>query len=301
MAKVLITGGTGLVGKHLSEKLKEKGYSVVILSRKKNVDAEISTYSWDLEKKEIEAGALDSVDYIINLAGANIGEKRWTAKRKKQIIDSRIKSSGLIYDNIKPNKIKPKAFISASAIGYYGAITSEKTFYEPDLPASDFLGETCRLWEQSADKFKNSGMRVVKIRTGVVLAGKGGALSKMIVPVKLGFGSAIGSGKQYMPWIHIDDLCSIYIKAIEDIQMSGAYNAVAPQHTTNVEFTRTLANVLKKPFWFPAIPAFMLKIIFGEMSEMLLRGSRVSSEKIIIAGYKFKFSNLQAALTDLLR
>ena len=301
MAKVLITGGTGLVGKHLSEKLKEKGYSVVILSRKKNVDAEISTYSWDLEKKEIEAGALDSVDYIINLAGANIGEKRWTAKRKKQIIDSRIKSSGLIYDNIKPNKIKPKAFISASAIGYYGAIISEKAFYETDLPASDFLGETCRLWEQSADKFENSGMRVVKIRTGVVLAEKGGVLSKMIVPVKLGFGSAIGSGKQYMPWIHIDDLCSIYIKAIEDIQMSGAYNAVAPQHTTNVEFTRTLANVLKKPFWFPAIPAFMLKIIFGEMSEMLLRGSRVSSEKIIIAGYKFKFSNLQAALTDLLR
>jgi len=300
MDKVLITGGTGLVGKHLSEKLKEKDYSVVLLSRKKNVETEISTYSWDLDKEEIQTGALESVDYIIHLAGANIGEKRWTAKRKKQIIDSRIKSSGLIYDKIKHKEIKPKAFISASAIGYYGAITAEKVFYETDLPASDFLGETCRLWEQSADKFKNSDTRVVKIRTGVVLAEQGGALSKMIVPVKLGFGSAIGSGKQYMPWIHIDDLCNIYIKAIEDIQMSGAYNAVAPQHTTNVEFTRALASILKKPFWFPAIPAFMLKMIFGEMAEMLLRGSRVSSEKIIKAGYKFKFANLQAALTDLL-
>ncbi len=206
----------------------------------------------------------------------------------------------MIYYKIKHKEIKPKAFISASAIGYYGAITAEKVFYETDLPASDFLGETCRLWEQSADKFKNSDTRVVKIRTGVVLAEQGGALSKMIVPVKLGFGSAIGSGKQYMPWIHIDDLCNIYIKAIEDIQMSGAYNAVAPQHTTNVEFTRALASILKKPFWFPAIPAFMLKMIFGEMAEMLLRGSRVSSEKIIKAGYKFKFANLQAALTDLL-
>lgn len=299
MATILITGGTGLVGRFLSKKLKDKGYSVSILGRTAHQDTEILTYSWDINKNEIELEAIKKADYIIHLAGANIGEKRWTAKRKKLIIDSRVKTAQLIFEKLKVNTNQVKAFISASAIGYYGTISTEKIFSETNPPAKDFLGETCRQWEQSADRFKELGIRVVKIRTGIVLANHGGALAKMIALIKLGIGSAIGNGRQYLPWIHIEDLCNIYIKAIEETQMKGAYNAVAPDHKTNRDFTETLAHVLKKPLWFPNIPAIVMKIIFGKMSAMLLNGSRVSSEKIINVGYKFKFSYLEGALVNL--
>ncbi len=162
----------------------------------------------------------------------------------------------------------------------------------------DFLGETCNSWEQAADKFSGIGVRTVKIRTGVVLSKEGGALSKLLLPVKLGLASAIGTGKQYMPWIHLDDLCDIYIQAIEDQALSGAYNAVAPEPITNKEFTRKMAQALHKPFWFPNIPAFVMKMLLGEMSTMLLKGSRVSSEKIQAAGYTFQFPELESALKD---
>jgi len=280
---VLISGGTGLVGKHLGNTLKNKGYKVVVFGRTNQVNLERTP-----------------VDYIIHLAAANIGDKRWTAKRKQLIIDSRVKTAELIYEQIKQSPTKPKAFISASAIGYYGCITSNKIFCETDSSYNDFLGNTCRLWEQSAERFENLGIRTVKLRTGVVLTQQGGALAKMIKPIRLGIGSAIGSGKQYLPWIHIDDLCGIYIKAIEDTQMRGAYNAVAPHHITNKEFTKTLAHALRKPFWFPNVPAMFMKILFGEMSDILVKGSRVSSEKIKAAGYNFTFSDLSSALKDLL-
>ncbi|MCX6294573.1 MAG: TIGR01777 family oxidoreductase [Bacteroidetes bacterium] len=300
MAVVLITGGKGSVGKHLSDKLKEKGFTVAIVSRKSFKDNEIRAYAWDIDNNEIEKEAIETADYIIHLAGANIGDKRWTAKRRKLILDSRVKSGQLLFNKTKENKNNLKAFISASAIGYYGTITTDKIFSEEDLPANDFLGETCRQWEQAADNFEKLGIRTVKIRTGIVLTAEGGALAKMIAPVKLGIGSAIGSGRQFMPWIHIDDLCAIYIKAIEDIHMNGAYNAVSTNCITNIEFTKTLARVLKKPFWFPKVPAFLLKFIYGKMSEMILKGSSVSSEKIIKAGCQFEFSNLEVALVDLL-
>lgn len=301
MATILISGGSGLIGRHLCKKLKEKGYNVAILSRTKqpNNNSDIQIYTWNLDKKEIEKKALETADYIIHLAGANIWDKRWTTKRKQLIIDSRVKTGQLIFDKIKENKHKLKAFISASAVGYYGAITSDKIFSETDPPADDFLGETCRQWEQSADRFEELGIRTVKIRTAPVLTKQGGALAKMITPVKMGIGSAIGNGKQYLPWIHINDLCGIYIKAIEDMQMNGAYNAVAPDHRVNEDFIRTLARVLKKPFWFPNIPAIAMKIIFGRMSEVVLKGSRVSSDKIRKAGYIFQFPDLENALTDL--
>ncbi len=300
MAIILITGGTGLTGRFLCKKLIDKGYVVAILGRASQKNLAIPTYSWDIDKKTIEKGALEKADYIIHLAGANISEGRWTAKRKKQIIDSRVASAQLIFEKIKENKNQLKAFISASAIGYYGTITTDKIFSETDPPSDDFLGDTCRQWEQSADSFKKLGIRTVKIRTGIVLTKQGGALAKMITPIKLGIGSAIGSGKQYLPWIHIDDLCDIYIKAIEDIHMNGAYNAVAPEHITNRDFTETLARILKKPFWLPNIPAIVMKIIFGKMSAMLLKGSRVSSEKTINAGYRFSFPKLEGALVDLI-
>ncbi len=300
METILITGGTGLVGSHLCKRLLEKGYYVNILGRNSKPDADTPVYAWDIDKNEIESAAIESADFIIHLAGANIGDQRWSNNRKKLIVDSRVKTGGLIFEKTKEIKNKIKVFVTASAIGYYGTITSDKIFRETDPPANDFLGQTCQLWEQSADRFKELGIRTVKIRTGVVLTREGGALSKMITPIKIGLGSAIGNGQQYLPWIHIDDLCGIYIKAIEDIHMKGAYNAVAPEYISNRDFNAVIASVLKKPFWFPDIPAIALKILFGEMSGLLLCGSRISAEKIMEEEYNFKFATLQIALNDLL-
>ncbi|MFV1977597.1 MAG: TIGR01777 family oxidoreductase [Candidatus Scalindua sp.] len=301
MMKVLITGGTGLVGRHLCKRLKEKEYDVAILSRTSNQEAAIPTYTWDLDKNEIEKEAIDKTNCIIHLAGANILNKRWTAKRKHLIIDSRVKTGELIFSKIKEQNKDLQTFITASAIGYYGTITSNKIFTETDPSANDFLGDTCKKWEQTADRFRELGIRTVKIRTGVVLTKQGGALSKMITPVKMGIGSAIGTGRQYLPWIHIDDLCDIYIKAIEDIHMGGAYNAVAPDHKTNKEFIQALTRVLKKSLWFPNVPAITMKLMFGEMSEILLKGSRISADKIKAMGYNFLFPDLEVALTDLIK
>jgi uncharacterized protein (TIGR01777 family) len=299
MAKVLITGGTGLIGRHLGRKLGELGYEIAILSRTKSNENKIQTYFWDYSKNEIDKDAINTSDYIIHLAGENLGERRWTSKRKQLILDSRIKSAELIYNNLDKGNSRLRAFITASAIGYYGAITNDKIFSETEPPADDFLGQTCKKWEQVAEKFTDIGIRTVKIRTGVVLSKKGGVLPKIIIPIKLGFGSAIGDGNQYFPWIHIDDLCSIYIKAIEDTQMISAYNAVAPEHNTNKQFIEAIAHNLKKPFWFPAIPAVSIKVILGEMSEMILTGSRISSDKIKNSGFVFRYPNLESALEQL--
>jgi len=301
MEKVLITGGTGLVGQHLCRKLLENNYDVAVLSRhrSKNKDAEIPVYYWDIDKNEIDQEALNSCDYIIHLAGANIGEKRWTDQRKQQISKSRIKPAELILQNINKQDHKLKAFISASAIGYYGSTTTDKVFDESDPYAEDFLGHTCNLWEQSADRFGDYGIRVVKIRTGIVLSKEGGVLSRFSIPVKAGLGSAIGNGEQYFPWIHMEDLCNIYLSAIQNTNMKGSYNAVSPEHITNKEFVRKIAERYKRPFWFPNIPSIIIRLIFGEMSVMLLNGSRISSERIEAAGYKFGFPTIDSALQDL--
>ena len=300
MSKILISGGTGLVGKHLCRKLQEKGYNVAILSRKKNKNSEIPSYTWNIVNDFIEKEAIETADYIIHLTGENIGSKRWTTKRKQSIIDSRIKSAQLIFNKLNVNNHKIKAFISASAVGYYGSLTSEKIFEETSPYANDFLGSTCYQWEQAADKFQNIGIRTVKIRTAVVLAKDKSILAKLIIPVRLGIASAIGTGNQYIPWIHIDDLCNIYIKAIEDHQMIGVFNAVAPEHNTNKEFILTLAQVRKKPFWFPKIPSILMKLLFGELSVILLKGSRVSSDKIKATGFSFQYAMLEKALIDLM-
>lgn len=299
MATILITGGTGFIGRHLSIKLKEKGYNVLLLSRNSSRGNRHSVYNWNPDKNEVENEAIERADYIIHLAGAGIGDKRWTKKRKELIISSRIKTCELLFKKVQESGTELKAFISASGIGWYGAETSERIFSETDPPGGDFIGDVCRQWEKSADRFQESGIRTVKIRTGIVLIRKGGALSRMTLPVKYGFGSALGSGKQYLPWIHIDDLCEIYIRAIEDRSMTGVWNAVAPEHITNREFMRMLAKVLEKPFFFPAVPSFVMKLMFGKMSEILLKGSRVSADKILSAGYKFKFPDLENALKDL--
>jgi uncharacterized protein (TIGR01777 family) len=298
METVLITGGTGLICNQLTFLLKSKGYEVIHLSRNISKKQHAPTYLWDVEKKTIDAQAIEKADYIIHLAGAGIGDKRWTTKRKKEIINSRINSANLLFEAIKNSNKKIKAFVSSSSFGFYGAITTSTIFFEQDKAANDFLGHTCKLWENSTLPISEMGIRTVIIRTGVVLGKNASALEKIMVPVKLGIGSPIGDGKQYMPWIHLDDICGIYLKAIKDNQMTGIYNAVAPEHITNAIFMKTVADVLKKPFIFPNVPAFIIKLIVGEMSVIVLKGSKVSPQKIMAAGFKFKFTTVKNALID---
>lgn len=299
MHSILIAGGTGLVGSYLSKLLQDKGYSVSFLSRKPASDSK-NTFYWNYKNNEIDSKAIQSADYIIHLAGASLVDKRWSEDQKQEILDSRILTSKLIYNEVKNQDASIKAFISASAIGYYGAITSEKIYQETDDFYDDFLGNVCHEWETVSREFNSIGVRNVSIRTGLVLSDKGGALVKLSKIFKKGLGSPLGTGKQYMPWIHIEDLCEIFIKAIEDDKMSGPYNAIAPEHITNNEFSKTLAEVLKKPFWMPKVPAFVLKVVLGELSVMLLQGSRVSAKKIIETGYKFKYISLKNALLNLI-
>ncbi len=299
MTQVLISGGTGLIGKALNAKLQAKGYTVALLSRAgKSND---KSYQWNPQNNQIDPEAIASSDYIIHLAGANIAEKRWSASRKEIIIDSRVQSAKLLFEEVKKQQKKLKAFISASAIGCYGAVTTDEIFTETSHFANDFLGQICHKWEASAKQFQTLGIRTTIIRTGLVLDRQGGVLAKIRTPVKLGLASALGTGKQYMPWIHIDDLCDIYIKAIEDSQMQGAFNAAAPDFQTNKSFTQTLAQVLHKIYFLPNTPAFILKLALGERSKLLLKGSRISSEKLISYHYKFKYTKLEEALKSLLK
>lgn len=299
MTKVLISGGTGLVGRHLSQKLLSKGYDIAFLSRSKKSTGTIPSYIWDYKTGKIDLQAFDSVDYIIHLAGANISEKRWTSERKKELIDSRVLTGELIYKTITENKIDIKAFITASGIGYYGAKTLDKIFNEQDKPSIDFIGKICVLWESIADNFESAGIRNVKVRTGIVLTKQKGALEKIINPVKFKIGAILGKGNQYLPWIHIDDLCDIYIKAIEDKEMNGAYNAVAPNHLTYKDLIIQTGKVIGKPLFNMNVPSFMIKLIFGEMSAILLKGSRISSHKLIKEGYEFKYPEIEKALENL--
>jgi hypothetical protein len=297
---VLITGGSGLIGKHLTTSLLTAGYKVAHLSRKGNQSGIVRAFIWDPEKKLIDREAFEGVDFIIHLAGANIGEKRWTRKRKEEIIKSRVDSARFLHKTVIDNGIRLKAFISASATGIYGSETSGKIFNENDAAGSDFLGSVCEQWEEAADLFYNSGVRTVKIRSGVVLEKSDSALSKLMTPGKFGFLIQTGTGLQYMPWIHINDLCNIYLKAIEDSEMGGAYNAVSPQQVTHSEFMHILAKVMRLPV-LPPVPGFLIRIALGEMADVILKGSRISSEKIINTGYSFLFRTLENALYNIIR
>lgn len=298
---VLITGGKGLIGTVLCQMLHSEGHRVSLLSRSGQVGTHVPVFRWNPDKAEIPLEALKDTDCIIHLAGENIGNKRWTARRRQEILDSRIRPVRLLYDRINEQNIRLKSFISASAIGYYGLHSSEKIYRETDPPASDFLGEVCTQWEEAVAEFEKLDTRTVQLRTGVVLTPSGGALSRMLTPVKLGMGSALGNGRQYVPWIHVEDLCRIYIKAMMDSTMSGAYNAVAPESVSNKALTRTMAKVLQKPFWFPNIPGAALKILLGTMADLVLKGSRVSADKIETAGFRFRFPQHELALEDLLK
>jgi uncharacterized protein (TIGR01777 family) len=297
---VLITGGSGLVGRYLTSALLNKGYKVSHLSRKANLFGKVRVFRWDPENGILDPSVFEGIDYVVHLAGANIGEKKWTKKRKEEIIKSRIDSSRLLFKVISNQRITIKAFISASAVGYYGSLCSDRIFNEDDQPATDFLGTTCRLWEESADMFSAIGIRTVKIRSAVVLEKTDSALSKLIKPAKYGFLVQAGDGQQYMPWIHIEDLCGIYLRALMDENIIGPYNAVSPQHITHKDFVTTLATVMNKSVFRLPVPGLIFRAVLGEMSDVILKGSRVSSQKITKSGYHFVFRNLQEALENIL-
>jgi len=295
MRKVLITGGSGLIGRRLSFLLKSRGYEVRILSRSNNPKNNYKTFVWNVSEQYLNDSAFEGLNHIIHLAGAGIADKRWSEKRKKEIIASRVASTNLLYNTVKRLKTPLDSFISASATGYYGAITSETIFEEKDKPAKDFLGKVCSLWEDSIFQFNEIKIRTVALRTGIVLSKDGGALKKMKTPII----TSLGNGKQYMPWIHIDDLCELYIKAIEDEQFKGAFNAVSPEHISNLSFSKKISKIFNYPFLALGAPSLILQIVFGEMSTIILNGSRISANKIKQAGFKFKFENLEKALKNL--
>lgn len=298
---ILISGGSGFIGKHLTNLLIGNGFSVSILSRSdKQNTADITYYKWDITSHFIEEDAIIKADYILHLAGENIAEKPWTAKRKEEILQSRERSIALIFDVLKKNNKKLDAFVSASGVGIYGAINGEEICTENTPPENDFLGLTCQKWEAAADTISTLGIRVVKIRTGLVLGKDDGFLKKLTPIFKLKLGSALGSGKQYMPWIHVNDLCAIYLAVVQNAEMTGAYNAAILDNTTNTFFSKTLAKVYGYSIWLPNVPAFLIKLALGEMAQIILKGRRVSPQKIVNTGFKFQFTNLEEALKDCL-
>lgn len=303
MSKVLITGGTGAIGQNLIPRLLSEGWQVNVVGRSANaiLPEGCSYYQWDLQKMKMPKASLEGVSHIVHLAGAGIADERWTDNRKREIRDSRVNPILLISRTIRELGTKLDCVVSASGIGYYGAVTKDKIFVEDDDPNLDFLGRTCQAWENAITYISDSCKREVRLRTGVVLMKDQGAIPKLIMPAKFGLGSPLGTGEQWMPWIHIDDLVALYVKALTNKNMSGAYNAAVPAHTTNKDFVLTINSILNRPNFAPRVPVIALKVMLGEMADMVTKGSRVSSEKLLSAGFTFRYPELKLALNDLLK
>jgi len=298
--RVLITGATGMIGSRLSDLCRENGMVVHYLTTSKKKIEKREDYKgfyWDPEKGEIEKECLDGVSTIVHLAGASIAE-RWTSEYKETIIKSRTQTAALLYKTIKNNQNQVENFISASAIGKYPSSLEKLYFEDDDVFEDNFVGTVVKKWEAAADEFSQLGIDVAKIRVGLVLSEKGGMLEKVRKPIELNVGAPLGSGKQWQSWIHLDDLAGIFLFTIER-ELTGVYNAVAPNPVTNKEMTRQLADQLNKPLWLPNVPEFVLKLTLGEMSQIVVSSQLVSSKKIEENGYRFKYSNLSKALEDL--
>jgi hypothetical protein len=308
MTTVLITGGTGMIGKALTKALLEKNYHVIILSRDPSprsglVTRNLSYAKWNLKDQTIDKDAIAKADYIINLAGAGIADKRWTKKRKKEIADSRVKSSELLVKALKENSNHVKAIVSASGIDWYcpdPAIPNPQPFTEEDRACNNFLGQTCKKWEESLEPVIKLGKRLARFRSGVVLSNTGGALKEFEKTLRFGITAILGSGRQIISWIHIDDLVRLYITAIENENMHGNYNAVVPNPVSNNDFMLQLARVKKGKFFIPIhVPSFILKFVLGEMSIMVLKSTTVSCDKIRNTGFSFLYPSIDLALKDL--
>jgi len=293
---VLITGVNGMLAKALALEL-DGEYTLKFLTREVKQE---NAYRWDINLGYIDPEGLKGVNHIIHLAGSPIAEKRWTPERKREIKKSRVDGAQLMHDELQKNNQKIDTFISASAIGYYGAMTTNHIFTEDSPNADDFLGEVCREWERVAHSFKSNHVanKIDIVRFGIVLDRDRGALKKIAAPIRFGLGSGVGTGKQWVPWIHIADLCGM-LKFVMTQKEGGTYNAVAPEHVTNNVFTQKVAAVLKRKVILPNIPAFFIRLLFGEMAVVLLTGSRVSSTKITERGFGFKYAKLNDALRNI--
>ena len=306
MANFLITGGTGMVGSALTKQLIQSGHEVVILTRRaRRSDHPLIQYkSWDPSRNQIDETAIRSADYIVHLAGANVAEKRWTAKRKQEILESRVRSGEFLVESLNkiPNRVK--AVLGASAQGWYGAdplIPNPNPFVETDPAHSDFLGSTCQSWEQSLQPLFSMGIRLIQLRKGIVLSTSGGALAEFIKPVRLGISPILGNGKQVISWIHLDDLTRLIEWTLLNESVSGMYNAAAPNPVSNRSLMRALSSAYRRPFIPVPVPAFFLQLILGEMSIEVLKSTTMSVAKIQQAGFSFQFPHIEEALNDLLK
>ncbi|QHS55985.1 TIGR01777 family protein [Mucilaginibacter sp. 14171R-50] len=295
---ILITGGSGLLGRELTKALLNSGHSVAHLSRSAPKNPQVKTFLWDVKNDVIDEHCIDGIDTIIHLAGAGIAEKRWTEKRKKEIVESRTKSIALIYRLMgsKPNQVT--TVLSASGIGYYSN-RGDELLTEDKEPALDFIGTCCVEWEKAVDEGAQFGLRIVKFRTGVVLTTKGGALPQLARPIKMGVGSALGNGRQWVSWIHHHDVIAMYLFGLSNDQLTGVFNMSAPFPVTNSELTRAVANHLHRPLWAPKVPAFLIKLLFGQMASLVLGSTKVSVQKIQEAGFKFNYPDITGALKEI--
>ncbi|EMS31225.1 Cell division inhibitor [Mariniradius saccharolyticus AK6] len=294
MKQVLITGGSGLVGRKITALLESKGHTVAWLSRDPKRNKQLS-FAWDVEKQFIDPKAIAWADAIIHLAGEGVAEKRWTAERKSAILTSRTASTALLLEAIRISPKVPKAFVSASAVGYYGFDTHDAWVDENSESGGDFLASVVKAWENSVQQIASQGLRTVLLRIGIVLDKDGGALKEMMKPPVT---APLGTGRQWMSWIHIEDLAGMFLWALENEKASGIYNAVGPNPATNASLTKVAAKFAGKPYVGIGVPAFGLKLALGEMAQMVLGGNKITSKKIQEAGFKFKYPELEGALRE---
>ncbi len=299
MTKILITGGTGLIGSHLSKLLIQKGYEVAVLSRKEGYKNGIRQYKWNPAIGEIDIKAFDGVEHVINLAGAGVADKRWSTSYKNEIYNSRILSTRLLVETINTHQLKLKTFISTSAIGIYGNDSIGKATEEA-TPATGFLANVCSHWEKEVISLKDPSIRQCFVRVGIVLAKESGFIPEVSKPIRFCIGAPLGSGKQLVSWIHIADLCAIYLNCIEDPKMKGPINAVSPNPVTNQKITRLMAQKINRPLFLPPIPTFILKILVGEMAENLVADQFIVPQKLIEADFTYSFPTIDTALDNLL-
>lgn len=295
---VLITGGSGLIGKRLSTVLAQRGYAVRWLTRTPDRPCRYKCYGWDVEAMRVDSQAFDRLDYLIHLAGAPIADEAWTPVRKKRIRDSRVKGAELLYQGIEQSGCQPEVFVSASGIHYYGSSQGDQVFSEEAPAGKGFLSEVCAAWEGATQGIADRGIRSVQLRTPTVLSLSGGALPQIARPFKRNLGAALGSGQQPFSWIHLDDLVALYQYALER-ELEGPYNAVAPNQVKNESFSKALAKVMQKRFFMPKVPGFALKLWLGARSELLLKGVWASPEKLLNTDFRFAYPSLESALEHL--
>ncbi len=299
MKKILIGGGTGLIGQRLLELIDHKEFEVAILSRKKRQDDKVNYLVWDLDTGTMDLEGFQP-DIVINLTGAGIADKLWTKKRKEILISSRVKSTALLEKAIVNKDISPEVFLSASAVGYYGNRGEEKLTEESKSgDEASFLVYCCQMWEAAVDKIKPLTSRIIKLRIGIVLSTKGGALEKILLPMNFGIAGYFGNGKQYYPWIHIDDVCGSILHLVQDKEANGIYNGVSPQPMPLKEMTVGIKKGIKKWALVLPVPAFVLKLVMGEMSSMLLNSTRAIPKRLMKEGYQYKFTDIENAVADL--